>query len=595
MNVVTFLKKIIHTGLSPDTAPDIRFRVITVNILTLITAPVAFILGILFYALSGELILLIATTIESMAFLSILLLNKKHHYVLAALCVQGIHSLATIFFGVLLGSAVEACILSVFLIGLALMILPGGKAQTICIAGSIVILILVEINKRMGYFPAATFSPTALDIIHYSAIMVIICLCLLIILFYVRNNENLLRKLKSYNANLEHLVQQRTEELEKANQAIITFLRDTSHEIRNPLNAIYGISQLMMMETRDHTVPDPVRSLTTHLHTSCYNVIQIINNILELSKIKAGKTDIIKKEPLELKDWITDIRTTYQYLADLKQVKIRADIDKALPDVIMTDKIKLTQIVNNLLINAIKFTEENSQVSIRLLQEEQLFCIAITDEGIPGICPDKAARLFEPFISESNGFLAGTGLGLPITRRFVGLLDGDIRVENMDFKGTRFTVCLPLEAGQASVYKEEVKEREERKILFRNKTILVMEDSRLNQMLLSHFLQRWECQIEIADNGRIGFAKAQEKKPDIILLDMHMPEMDGPATLAALKNDPVLREVPVIMISADPFDDTVDRMLQAGASDYLVKPVLFQTLSAKLFPYLNEKEPVTAH
>lgn len=583
------LLSILYAGTVNLTDDDQRARIFRNNAIALFTAILALIFGIYYYIISGENRILYGVLTEGGCFFAGIACNRFRLYNAATIIVQFTNLLAVVYFGSLLSLNMEASLLVIFIVGTSFLILKDLRSRIIFISATIVALGLMELNKHYPVITPIVFEPDTAVMVHYTAILVIVLLSCLTIVLYVWQNDRLVLKLKSTTRNLEqHSVElERTnEELAKANLTKSIFLRETSHEIRNPLNAIFGISQLLMMEMDKTDQLKPISKLIIHLHSASYNVTQIINNVLELSKLEAGVLDDVRKDAFNIQEWISNIIHIYQYVADLKGVKIELEINLDMPERMISDKVKLTQIVNNLLINAIKFTADNSGINVQLYPENDQWSLAISDQGA-GIPEEMMQSIFDPFVTQQDGaFIDGTGLGLPIAKRLTQLLYGEIKVQRNEDGGSTFIATFPMEEHVLPPAPPETNFLPD-DVDYSDKVIMVVEDNMMNQMVFSNFLSRSHCKLILADNGQQALEKARVQTPDLILLDMQMPVMNGYETLIELKKDPVLKNVPVVAISADSFKEAVDEVMRAGANDYVLKPVQFRPLYEVLGKYLK--------
>lgn len=590
------ISAILFSGTANITDDDQRAMVLRNNAVALFTGFLALTFGIYYYFISDEKRILYGVLTEGACFLSAIICNRFRLYTAATIIVQFTNLLAVVYFGCLLSLSMEASLLVIFIVGTSFLILKDLVARIISVTATFIALGLMELNKHFPVIKPILFEPATAMMVHYTAFIVIVMLSCLTIVLYVWQNDQLLLKLKNTTRNLEqHGIElERTNEaLGKANLTKSIFLRETSHEIRNPLNAIFGISQLLMMEMDKTEELKPIAKLIIHLHSASYNVTQIINNVLELSKLEAGVLDDVRKDPFNIQEWISNIIHIYQYVADLKSVKIDLEINLSMPERMISDKIKLTQIVNNLLINAIKFTADNSVITVRLYPENDQWALSVSDQGT-GIPEEMRHSIFDPFVTQKGTFIDGTGLGLPIAKRLTQLLYGEIKVLINEHGGSTFTAIFPMEEHvlQTVVAENNVLPDD---VDYSDKVVLVVEDNMMNQMVFSNFLSRSRCKLVLADNGLQALEKARLQTPDLILLDMHMPVMDGYQTLIELKKDPILKDVPVVAISADSFKEAVDEVMQAGANDYVLKPVQFRPLYEVVGKYLKPKpvkEPI---
>jgi len=562
-----------------------RSRIIKVNVLAGTTGLMALFFGTVFYIISGKLGLFLGTLVEGTACFYVILLNKKRKYDIAAFYLQMIHNAATLYFGCILANVVEASLLAIFLIGTSLLIVKDKMFRTTCIVVALITLILLEVNRFANIIPAYHFNPASQVVIHYSAILVIVSLNILIIMFYVKHNDTLLNAQKEHSENLEQQVQIRTAELEKANHYKSIFLRETNHEIRVPLNAIHSISQLLLMDAEKNNDTAYIKQ-AEHLCAASHLALDVINNVLELSRIEAGKIHEVHNEPFVIRPLLENIVDTGQYIAKSKGVRILLEYNrKQLPVRLVSDKIKLTQIINNLLFNAVKFTADDSTVTLSASVENDRCCIRVKDQG-DGISREKMAPIFEPFTTEWNAFSGGTGLGLHIAKHLATLLGGFISVESVIGKGTVFSFTFPLKACAVPLPSDTVEIRPDA-TAYAGAKALVIEDDDMSRIYLSQYLTRLGCEVESAGSGATTIEILQQFVPDIILADRHLPDMDAEEVLAYLRSNPILQKIPVVVISGDVFEEDKLAIMEAGATAYLIKPVDFKLLNSLLNKYLN--------
>lgn len=576
------LTRLRMAGISRTSDEDAR-RIIIVNTLSLVTMTLALVFGTAIALVIGNLTVMIPAYIETLGFAGVIWLNALRRPRAAAVCMHILYNGSAIYFGTLFGALTEVQLLAVFLGGTALLVFKGN-IRIWCIAITILTILLLELNFYIQIITPIITDRHLIFIIRWITTSCIIAVNALIIYFYVRYNDSLLYTMKVYSENLEELVRDRTRDAEKANEAKSVFVREICHEIRNPLNGMYGISQLLLMDSIKNNIPAHQAALIQDLYAANHNTLEIINNSLELASIEAGKRAQIHEASLRIREWISNICNTYQYISNTRAVRLLLDVDDAVPTVILGDRIILTQIINNLLSNAIKFTAPHTNVLLRIHADHQYWYLTVTDKG-NGISREKLDKIFDPFVKETATFLSGTGLGLPITQRLTSVLQGKITVDSEPGKGSRFQVQLPLTA-----VPENAADTEEKLLDFAplpHKKILLVEDNRLNQIVMGRFFQNIGCDIAFAGNGIEGLRKAASLLPDIILLDMHMPEMGGLDALKHLKADPSLQHIPVFASSGDAFTEAISAAMNAGASEYLTKPIDFRTLYTLLYRYLS--------
>ncbi|GAA0557277.1 ATP-binding response regulator [Chitinophaga japonensis] len=519
--------------------------------------------GLLFYFISGHLIVLIATSIESALFVAVIALNHFGRHQLATTGLLVVLHAAILYFGLLLGKAIDGLWLALFLIVTSLLFLQNRTAVRVSLAGSGILLGVIEANKFHAFVAPFPFTPVVQLVVHYSAIGVILFLTVLTLLHYMQHNTSLVNKVKAH-----------TQELEKANRSLKVFLRELTHEIRTPLNAIYSISQLKLIEAKT----DTERITDQHLHFACHHVLSIINNVQDKSKIEAGHPDDIKRESIDPREWIQEIAHIYRYFADTREVRIRVETAENLPAVIWEDKTILTKITSNIIGNAIKFTKKNTTVTVRVQQQDTLWHISVKDQGA-GISQDRMPALFDEFTRERINFAEGTGLGLHIARKLANLLQGDIQVSSLPGQGATFTISLPLHTPEGDALTATGQDTADH-VSFRDKKVLLVEDDPMSRQYLHRYLAGIGFTVALAESGQEGLYRAGCVPYDVIISDIGLPGMDGKALLTQLKSSPFLRHIPVIITSAD--TAVREDVLQAGASGCLIKPVDFKLLCGLL-------------
>ncbi len=364
------------------------------------------------------------------------------------------------------------------------------------------------------------------------------------------------------------------EAAEGANRAKSTFLANMSHELRTPLNAIIGYSEMLAEEARDSGNDEYVPDLEK-IQRAGSHLLGLINTVLDLSKIEAGKMDLYL-ETFELPAMLRDVTATIQPLIQQKGNTLAVEAPDDLGEM-HADVTKVRQTLFNLLSNASKFTE-NGTITLRVARETvddvPWIVFAVTDTGI-GMTSEQLSKLFQAFtqadVSTTRKY-GGTGLGLVITRRFCQMMGGDITVDSTEGEGTTFTMRLPAHVGEAKPVAAAAVETTAIPLVdaAAGGTALIIDDDAAARELLEAFFRKEGFAVAVATTGPDGLRMAREVRPAIITLDVMMPGMDGWAVLTQLKADPALAEIPVIMVTI-----VDDRNLgyALGATDYLTKPV----------------------
>lgn len=424
------------------------------------------------------------------------------------------------------------------------------------------------------------------------------------------------QELENYNQSLEARIQERTialseakEIAENANLAKSQFLASMSHELRTPLNAILGFSQLMFKDT---TLNSEQKKTLQIINNSGEHLLTLINDILEVNKIEAGKTQLNLKS-VDIYSLLKSLEEMFGLKAQNKNLTLEFQLSSNLPHYIETDAAKLRQILINLIGNAIKFTHQGSVIlrvrpkitpqnadknqvtSNNLLNPSSIsptksitLIFDIEDTG-RGIDNHELDKLFQPFVQTEAGIKSqeGTGLGLAISHKFVQLLGGTLTVKSEINQGSTFSFTLPVFLSSG----KEISNIDYRKIKFISNPsdlrILIVEDKWENSLLLVNLLSQLKFKIKTAENGQQGVNCWQSWQPDLILMDIQMPVMNGIEATKYIRSCHNLKQPIIIALSANVFQEKKVEFLEAGCNDFIGKPFREEVLLQKIAEHLN--------
>ncbi len=413
----------------------------------------------------------------------------------------------------------------------------------------------------------------------------------------LRKNEE---KLLAFNAELEQRIDERTLELASANKAKSEFLANMSHEIRTPMNAVLGYAELLGFMLEDKIQREYIESIKS----SGRSLLVLINDILDLSKIEAGKLEL-QFEFVNSQSFFSEFERIFSLRLSEKGLKFILEISSGTPAGIYIDDARVRQIILNLIGNAIKFTDKGS-IKLKVYTENpQLISypggktdeyidliIEVTDTGI-GISLKMQEEIFNPFIQGQGQNIkkyGGTGLGLSISHRLVQLMNGTIILDSQLNKGSSFKIRIPGVSYLRNFDKttEEI-QLDPADIVFENATIVVADDVEQNRKYLIDSLKKTNIKIVEAEDGKKAYILAKKIIPDLIITDIRMPILDGFSLLNKLKSDRALKHIPVIAYSASVMKAQKDRIRESDFSGLLIKPVKISELFLELMNNLPYK------
>jgi len=410
--------------------------------------------------------------------------------------------------------------------------------------------------------------------------------------------------LKDANLTLEYKVNLRTLELQTLNEQLTLataaadsaskakslFLANMSHEIRTPMNGIIGLTELILRTD----LSQEQQGYLKKLKYSSNNLLHILNDILDLSKIEAGKFTI-EYTAFNFQQMLDSVINIAELKAADKKIKLVINIDEPFPVMVMGDSVRCSQILSNLISNAIKFTEEGAvEIEIQRENNGDFIQIKVSDTGI-GITPEQQAKLFSTFSQADDSTsrkYGGTGLGLVICKHLVNLMQGDIRLFSERGKGSCFEFNLYLPIAENKKIAHEIENNEGINELnangayisqkLSNKKVLLVEDTEINRLIAQELLAQAGLIVECAVNGLKAVEMAKMNEYDIIVMDIQMPEMDGYEATKIIRTLPNYKLTPIVAMTANAMSDDKELSLAAGMNSHLTKPIQFEQVITEL-------------
>lgn len=414
------------------------------------------------------------------------------------------------------------------------------------------------------------------------------------LLYPFTKNNNLRAKANELLQDKNSELQLAKEKAEKASLAKAQFLSTITHELRTPLYAVTGLTHLLMEE-------DPTPNQKEHLNSLKFSgeyLLSLINNILDLNKLEANKVEV-EKTSFNLKKRVTDVLVALKKSADDKKNNLHFEYDEDIPEKLLGDPLKLSQILINLIGNSLKFTQ-NGDIYIRIQKvsendDRTTVHFEIEDNGV-GISRKKQKSIFETFSQASlqiNRKFGGTGLGLSIVKNLLELMGSKIQLESQLGKGSKFWFDINF-----AISEEYQEIKNPNNIIYdvdyvalENRDILIVEDNKINQMITKKILEKNKMRCLVADNGTDAIALVKEHNFDVVLMDIHMPGISGIEATQEIRK--FNKQLPIIALTAVTIDDNLDEFYRAGFNEIIPKPFKTEEFFEKIYRSLeNKKLPV---
>lgn len=384
---------------------------------------------------------------------------------------------------------------------------------------------------------------------------------------------------------------------EHANRAKTAFLNNMSHDIRTPMNAVIGFTALATTHIDNKEL---VLDYLKKIHTSGEHLLSLINDVLDMSRIESGSVQI-EYTTVHLPDILQDLRTIIDGSVYSKKQKLHIDIQNVCHEDIITDKLRLMQVLLNIIGNAIKFTPMGGMICVCVSEQPckkdgyATVVFRVKDNGI-GMSPEFQEHVFDSFAREhtvtENG-IGGTGLGMAITKNIVDMMGGTIRVESEVGKGTEFTVMLACEISELNpeqkeaIKNEKQENRMESRRSYEGKKILLVEDNELNREIATAIMQEIGLDVDIAEDGTDAvniMSSAEGRSYDLIFMDIQMPKMDGYTATREIRTlkDPKCANIPIVAMTANAFEEDREKAIRAGMNGHIEKPISTEVILEKL-------------
>ncbi|HWV66684.1 hybrid sensor histidine kinase/response regulator [Chitinophaga sp.] len=555
-----------HIGKAEEKRP-----IIIINAMAIVLSALVIGVGSYFYFLKSSVFFLIGIPLETLSFFAVIRLNHVRQYFNANLLMLSTNAIFIAYWSTVLGSSISLELLLafntiiIFHLSSAFFLYKRSGALLACIIATVLFAAWMVANSHYNFIKPLQLSPDISLTMKWSTTVALLVFILCVMMSYVAQIRSLLAS---------------AQKLREVSERKSVFLREVFHEIRTPMNAIFSIGQLFELRKSQYSVAE--RKEINQLFASCYLARNIINHVLEMSRIESGNFYSIMKESVSLKDCVSHCIAVNSYLAASRGIKIDLRFDRQLMPPINSDSLLLIKILNNILSNAVKFASGNSMIYVSCVKEEDQIIFKVRNQGV--VDPEIATRMFDRFVSKREQF-EGTGLGLSITKHLVGLFGGHIILEPVDLSAPSTTTIafnIPYEAGAGKI-KQQLPPKF-MKGCFTGGKVVIIEDDLLSAELLIKFLKEMGIAPVLCRDHESVIRIIHEEKPNLIISDLNMPGFSGRDLLQYMKKDTALKGTPVLIVSGDAF--LKEEMLQAGASGFITKPVFISDLHLELAKYL---------
>lgn len=440
---------------------------------------------------------------------------------------------------------------------------------------------------------AQQFDPLMLT--DFQIYLLVFFVLIILLVLWGLSNQSRLKKITRQKNELENqMLNLKSKQSEPAqNKNLQTeFLAQMSHEIRTPMNTVLGFTDILIAQVTD----EQQKKYLSAIRSATKSLLTLINDILDLSKIESGKLNIVY-EPVNPRMIFTEMENIFSEQVREKDLAFKSEIDPQLPDVLLLDEIRIRQILFNLISNAIKYTDEGLVKLVVNLENIKLsdtaqgmdILVEVRDTG-SGIAPEDQKNIFKAFHRSESGKsqkIMGTGLGLHISKMLAGLMNGDIFLQSEPGKGSTFTLFLKdVKPIKTEIKKPEIQELSLRNVRFDSATVMIVDDIGHNRFLIKEFLKNSELNTFEASNGEEAIEKAEKYRPDLILMDIRMPVVDGMEATRIIRKNSSLKNVKIIALTASVMEEEIRKISNAGFDEFLKKPVKLPDLIRTLIRFI---------
>lgn len=561
----TFAGELMRTGTNDLSDQDLVKRITIVNTLCItFSVMLLLIIGILAVPTGWEAALLIPLFAEFLLNNLVLVANHYRQYSLAATWFFLLQCGATMYFGNLLGSGAQLQFAVVYQIAVVYLIFPTRLERRFSIVCSFIALLFLELNYYNNVPGMIKMNPQTGLLIHSVIILAVLSVILVAFRPFVKNNDH-------------HTAFVKADHYKKV------YLYQVTHDLKTPLHVMTVAAGLIRQELKKKPAPRKVDELLEQLQAAGISANTLVNNVLTMAEIEAGKMEMPESGTFIVREFFTNIVHVHKVIAGTRNIKLKLFIDTSLPDLIISDSLKLNQITTNLLSNAIRYAHRNSTVEMDVLEKDNRLQILISNQG-HGIAPELLENLFNPFVTGKSKHKAGTGLGLYIVKTKVSSMGGHISVDSEPGGTTCFTVTLPLQEGFDQHEYETTEDKYQPPP--NNIHVLLAGPLQYPHGLLK-LPETMGCRVSRAADGDEMLEIVSNDLPDVIIMDSQLPSSNAADLLQRLKRNELLKAIPVLVTSMQDKSSPQNSLLEANADGIIGNQFNYRQMYQVLSPFVQ--------